>query len=190
MLNPILEHVSQNWWVLALRGVAAILFALCAFLWPGVTLYALLVLFSVYAISDGLIAAVVGARSRWWAEMVFGLLSVAAGIYTIMRPQVTAVALLLFIAAWAIMRGVMEIIAAIRLRKEISGEWFMILSGLLSIAFGTIMVMYPGAGALSLLWVISAYALAMGVLMLAFSFRLRGIGHHHPPHRTEGWHPA
>jgi uncharacterized membrane protein HdeD (DUF308 family) len=189
MTNPILDLVTQHWWMLALRGVAAILFAVCAFFWPGITLFALVILFGVYALADGIMALAVGARARWWGEMVFGLIGVAAGVITIFRPGVTGVALLMFIAAWAIIRGVLEIVAAIRLREEISNEWWLVLAGLLSVAFGVAMIMYPGAGALSLLWVIAAYSLIMGIMMLAFSFRLRGLGQHHPPH-TAGWHPA
>lgn len=191
MFTPILDLVSRNWWMLALRGVAAILFALSAYFWPGLTLFALVMLFAAYAIVDGIMAAVVGARAHWWMVMTFGLIGIAAGVITIFRPGLTAVALLMFIAAWAIIRGVLEVTAAIRLRKEITNEWWFVLAGLLSIAFGVMMFVYPGAGALSLLWVIATYALILGVVMLAFAFRLRGLGQHHlhPPH-TEGWHPA
>jgi len=184
-----LDLVSRNWWMLALRGVAAILFAFCAYFWPGLTLFALVILFGVYAFADGIMAAVVGARAHWWTVTIFGLVGIAAGIATIFRPDITAVALLSFIAVWAILRGVLEIAAAIRLRKEIDNEWWLVLSGVLSIAFGVAMVMYPGAGALSVIWVIATYALIVGVMMLALSFRLRGMGQHHPPH-TDGWHPA
>jgi uncharacterized membrane protein HdeD (DUF308 family) len=191
MFTPILDLVSRHWWMLALRGVAAIVFALFAYFWPGLTLFALVILFGVYALADGIMAAVVGARAHWWTVMVFGLIGIAAGVIAFLRPGITALALLSLIAAWAIIRGVLEITAAIRLRKEITNEWWMVFAGLLSIAFGVMMVAYPGAGALALLWVIATYALILGIAMLAFAFRLRGVGQHHlhPPH-TEGLHPA
>jgi uncharacterized membrane protein HdeD (DUF308 family) len=191
MFTPILEHVSRNWWMLALRGVAAIVFAFFAYFWPGLTLFALVILFGVYALADGIMATVVGARAHWWTVMVFGLIGIAAGLVAIFRPGLTALALLLFIAGWAVARGILEIVAAIRLRKEITNEWWLGLAGLLSIAFGVAMFLYPGAGALSLLWVIATYALILGAMMLAFAFRLRGMGQHQmQPPRREGWNPV
>jgi uncharacterized membrane protein HdeD (DUF308 family) len=191
MFTPILDLVSRHWWMVALRGVAAILFALFAYFWPGLTLFALVILFGVYALADGIMATVVGARAHWWMVMIFGLIGITAGVIAFLRPGITALALLSLIAAWAIIRGVLEITAAIRLRKEITNEWWMVFAGLLSIAFGIAMVAYPGAGALALLWVIATYSLILGVVMLAFAFRLRGVGQHPvPPAHTEGWHPA
>src|SRR6185312_14162902 len=119
MFTPILDLVSRHWWMLALRGVAAIVFAVFAYFWPGLTLFALVILFGVYALADGIMATVVGARAHWGMVMIFGLIGIAAGVIAFLRPGITALALRSLIAAWAIIRGVLAITAAIRLRKEI-----------------------------------------------------------------------
>lgn len=174
---PILRVVASNWWTLALRGVAAVLFAVCAFLWPGLTLGVLVILWGVFALVDGIMALVAGMQAHWWSIVVFGLLGTVAGVYTLFRPAITALALLFVIAIWAIARGVLEIAAAIALRKELSNEWLMILSGLVSIVFGVMVAAFPGAGALSIVWLIGVQALVVGILLLALAFRLRGLAH-------------
>jgi uncharacterized membrane protein HdeD (DUF308 family) len=174
--NPLLQMVASSWWVLALRGALAVFFALGAFLWPGLTLLVLVVLWGAFALMDGLMAVVVGARMRWWSILIFGLVGVAAGVLTFLRPGITALALISLIGAWAIIRGVFEVAAAIRLRKEISNEWLLILSGLASFVFGVLVLLFPGAGALSLVWLIGIYALLIGILLFTLAFRLRGLG--------------
>jgi uncharacterized membrane protein HdeD (DUF308 family) len=173
--------VAQYWWTLVLRGAVAILFGIMAFLWPGVTLSALVLLFGAYALVDGIAAVIMGIREygnreRWWATLLSGIVSVAAGIITFVMPGITALALLTLIAFWAIVRGVFEIVAAIRLRHEIEGELLLGLGGALSIAFGVLMLMFPGAGALAVIWWIAAFAIVSGVLLLMLGFRLRGFG--------------
>jgi uncharacterized membrane protein HdeD (DUF308 family) len=174
--------VSRYWWTIALRGAVAILFGILAFAWPGVTLSALVLLFGAYAIVDGVAAIVVGIkeygeRERWWATLLGGLVSVGAGIITFLMPGITALTLLTVIAIWAIFRGTLEIVAAVRLRHVIKGEWLLALGGALSIAFGAFMIAFPGAGALAVVWWIGAYAVALGIMLVALGFRARGLAH-------------
>jgi uncharacterized membrane protein HdeD (DUF308 family) len=185
------ELLSRYWWVLLLRGLLAILFGILAFAWPGVTLASLVLLFGVYALVDG-VSAVVSALGRrgeqehWWVLLLEGLVGIGAGLLTLFAPGVTAVVLLLYVAVWAIATGVLEIVAAIRLRKEIEGEWLMALSGVASVVFGVLLMARPGAGALAVLWLIGAYALVFGVLLVALSFRVRRLGTEQPALRTPG----
>jgi uncharacterized membrane protein HdeD (DUF308 family) len=177
------SNLAHNWWVFALRGVAAIIFGVLAFVWPDVTVTALVLLFGAYAFWDGVFAIVSAFRRRtrtdqWWWTLLEGIVGVGIGLATFFWPGVTAVVLLAFIAAWAIITGIFEIMAAIRLRKEINDEWLLFLSGVLSVLFGLLLVFQPGAGALALIWVIGAYAIAFGVLLIVFAFRLRNWGHH------------
>ena len=171
-----------NWWALVLRGVVAILFGLMTFVWPQITLATLVLLFGAYAIVDGIFAIVAGVRAprefaRWWVLLIEGILSVIAGLFAFAIPGITALILLGLIAAWAIITGVVEIIAAIQLRKEISGEWILALSGIASIIFGVLLLLNPGAGALAVLWLIGAYAILFGILLVALGFKLRGLLH-------------
>jgi len=145
-----------------------------------VTLAALVLLFGAYALVDGIAAIILGIREfgdreRWWATLIVGFVSLAAGIITFMMPNITALALLLIIASWAVVHGVFEIAAAIRLRHAIEGEWLLGFAGALSIAFGVLMLLYPGAGALALALWIGAFAFVMGVTLVVLSFRVRGL---------------
>ena len=175
-----LNLMAQNWWALALRGLVAVLFGIAAFIWPGITLWALVMLFGAYALVDGTFALVAAFtrsvdRQRWWALLFEGIAGIGIGILTFIWPKLTAIGLLYLIAFWAILTGVFEIITAIRLRREITGEWLMALIGALSIVFGVLLVAHPVAGALSVVWMIGAFVLAMGVLMIALAFRLRSL---------------
>lgn len=172
--------LTLNWWALAIRGIAGIIFGLLAFVWPGITLTALVLLFGAYAITDGIFAIVAaikaaGKTEKWWALLLAGTLSVIAGVLTFILPGITALFLLYLIAAWAIVTGVLAIATAIRLRKEITGEWLMALSGILSVLFGLLLVAFPGAGALAVIFWIGAYALVTGALLLALAFRLKSL---------------
>jgi uncharacterized membrane protein HdeD (DUF308 family)/sporulation protein YlmC with PRC-barrel domain len=175
----VLRTLGRNWWALALRGVAAILFGILAFAWPGITLFVLVLLFGAYMLVDGIFAIVAAVRAagreaRWWLLLIEGVLGVLAGLVAAFWPDLTALALLYFIAAWAIVSGILEIAGAIRLRREIEGEWALGLSGALSLLFGVLLVVIPApAGLLSLVWLIGAYALAFGVLLLVLAFRIR-----------------
>lgn len=172
------DMLARNWWILAVRGVAAILFGIAAFLWPDITLLVLVLLFGAYALVDGIFAVIAGIaarreQERWWMMILNGLAGIAIGVLTLLWPGITALVLLYFIAAWAILTGVFEIAAAIRLRREIEGEWLLALAGITSVIFGILLVALPGPGALALTWLIGAYALVFGILMLVLAFRLR-----------------
>lgn len=176
---PMLRSLAQNWWLVLLRGIAAIAFGVMAFVWPGITLLTLTFLWGAYALVDGIFAlwsAVTGRGSeiapRWWLAIV-GIAGLLAGILTFAWPGMTALILLMFIAWWAIIVGAMEIWGAIRLRKEIEGEWLLGLAGLLSVAFGIAMLVWPGAGALAVVWLIGWYAILLGIVWIALSFRLK-----------------
>jgi uncharacterized membrane protein HdeD (DUF308 family) len=178
MEATMLEHLSRNWGWVVLRGVAAVLFGVLAFVLPGITLAVLVIVWGAYALADGILALIAAYRVRdqgkpFWSLVIVGLLGIAAGIVTFIWPGMTALLLLLFIAAWAIVMGIFQMIAAIRLRKEIQNEWLLGLSGVLSVLFGIIMFVQPGAGALALIWVIAAYAIVFGVLLIWLGLRLK-----------------
>jgi len=173
-----LRALAQNWWAVVLRGVCAVLFGLCAFVWPGITLGALVILYGAYALADGVLAVLAAVTSRRsgefpWGLLLAGLAAIAAGVVTFLWPGLTALLLLYLIAAWAIVRGVFEVVAAIALRKEMEHEWLLAASGALSVVLGIFLVLAPGAGALALLWAIGAFAIAAGALMIALGFRLK-----------------
>ena len=174
----LLHTLAKNWWLLLLRGICAIMFGILTFVWPGITLLTLVLLYGAYALADGVLSlaeAVMGGAPapRWWLALV-GLLGIAVGILTFAWPGITALVLLLFIAGWAIATGVLQIVGAIRLRKEIDNEWLLIASGVVSVIFGLILVVQPGTGALALLYVIGIYAILYGILLVWLSLRLRG----------------
>jgi uncharacterized membrane protein HdeD (DUF308 family) len=179
----LLHALARNWWLILLRGVCAVIFGVLTFIWPGVTLLTLVLLYGAYALVDGALAiwaAIVGGEPapRWWL-LIVGLLGIAAGLVTLLMPGITALVLLVFIAFWAILTGVMQIVGAIRLRKEIDNEWLLAASGVLSVLFGIIIIVQPGAGALGLLFVIGAYAVIYGVILIGLALRLRSHSHGH-----------
>jgi uncharacterized membrane protein HdeD (DUF308 family) len=147
------------------------------FVWPGITLFTLVIMYGVFALMDGVLAIVAAIRGglpapRWWLALV-GIFGIAAGVLTIGYPQITALVLLLFIAGWAIATGVMQIYGAIKMRHEIEGEWLLIASGALSVIFGLMLAAWPGAGALAMVLVIGSFAILYGILLIGFSLRLR-----------------
>jgi uncharacterized membrane protein HdeD (DUF308 family) len=171
-----LDTLARNWWALALRGVAAVLFGLLTFLLPGITLVTLVLLFGAYALVDGLfnLLAFFKVASHHWALLIEGVIGIIAGVLTFTWPTITAIVLLYLIAFWAIFTGVFEIVAGIRLRKVIANEWLLILMGMLSMLFGFLILFAPGAGALAIVLWIGVYALMFGIVLLALAFRLRG----------------
>ena len=171
-----LHTLARNWWALALRGLVAVLFGLLTFFVPGITLVTLVLLFGVYALMDGLFNVIAFFRvpANHWALLIEGLIGIIAGILTFAWPAITAVALLYVIAFWAIFTGVFEIIAGIRLRKEITNEWLLLVQGALSLLFGILILFAPGVGALAIVLWIGAYACVFGIALLALAFRLRG----------------
>jgi uncharacterized membrane protein HdeD (DUF308 family) len=180
-----LETLSKRWWLIALRGVLAILIGLAAFVWPGPTIIALALLFGAYMLVDGvlaLIAAISGrGGDRWWLLLLEGIVGVLAGIMAFIWPGLTALVAVYLIASWALLTGVLEIVAAIRLRKQIEGEWMLVLGGVLSILLSILLIVLPGAGATALVWVLGAYAILFGVMLIALSFRVKGRAPRHEP---------
>jgi uncharacterized membrane protein HdeD (DUF308 family) len=172
--------LASNWWALAFRGVVAILFAVLAFLWPAITLGVLVLLFGVYAFVDGVLAIVSAVRAvrghkRWGSFLLEGIVGILAGLCAWFVPGVTLAFLIFLVAAWAIITGVLEIIAAIRLRRHVPGEWLLVLTGVLSIIFGILIYIAPIAGAIVIVWWIAAYAFIFGILLLILAFRLRAL---------------
>ena len=175
-----LELLSRNWWTLVVRGIAAIVFGLLAWFKPGITLAVLVLFFGVYVLIDGAIALFtafskrVPEDSRWLVGLL-GALGVLIGVLTLWRPAAAAVALLLYIAAWSLVMGVLQIVAAIRLRKEIRGEFWLGLAGALSIALAVLILVSPGAGALSLIWIIAGFAVLYGITLLMLGFKVKKL---------------
>ena len=175
-----LRLLTRGWWLVALRGLFAISFGVVALMWPGITLQALVMVFGVYAVLDGVLSSVtaVGNRQhypRWGLVLLNGLLSITAGVMTFVWPSITALVLLFLIAAWAIVTGFFEVVAAIALRRELEREGWLVLSGVLSVLFGLAVVIWPGAGALALVWLIAIYAFVFGITLIALGFRLRRV---------------
>jgi uncharacterized membrane protein HdeD (DUF308 family) len=171
-------NLTRTWWLVVLRGLLAILFGVTALFWPGLTWLVLMLMFGIYAMVDGAFAMLSGlVRSRysprWWVFLLEGLISVAAGVIALARPGLAGFALLVVIAAWAILTGILEIAAAIRLRRELSNEWMLTFGGFLSIVFGILVLFQPAAGGLVITLMIGAYALVFGILLVALGFRLR-----------------
>jgi uncharacterized membrane protein HdeD (DUF308 family) len=172
--------LSRYWWMYLLRGAISILFGIMVFAWPGISLVSLVLLFGAFALADGfgnVVTAIGGRREHenWWVLLLAGLAGIALGVLTFFNPAVTALALLFYIAIWAIATGLLQIVAAIRLRKEIEGEFWLGLGGLASVAFGMLLIARPGAGALTVLWLIAAYAIAFGVIHIILAFKARGF---------------
>lgn len=171
---------TSSWWALVLRGLAAIAFGVLAFVWPHITLTALVFLWGAYALVDGAFAIAAGVKShgdnkRWWVLLLEGILGVAAGLVAFLVPGITALALLILIAAWAMVTGAFEIAAAIQLRKHIKGEWLLALAGVASVLFALALLFNPAAGALALVWLIGAYSIVFGVLLIVLGVRLHSL---------------
>jgi uncharacterized membrane protein HdeD (DUF308 family) len=173
--------LANNWWVFVLRGIAGILFGIMTFLVPGMALLTLILLFGAYSLVDGIFNIMAAFRRTgtdqqpWWALLLSGILGIVAGVIAFLLPPVAAMALLYLIAAWAIVTGILSIVAAIRLRKQVEGEWLMILMGIVSILFGVLLAVFPGPGALAVVLWIGAYMFVMGIMLVVLGFRLRSV---------------
>ncbi len=173
-----MEMISRSWWMFAWRGAMAVLFGVLALVWPGLTLLWLVALFAAFALLSGGAALVAGIKNRksdedWWLALLLGLVGLAAGVIAILHPDLTALVLVLWMGANAIVTGILDIAMAIRLRKVIRGEWLLILTGIVAITFGVLVFLFPAAGALALVWLISVYAILTGVLLLALAWLIR-----------------
>ncbi|HUA08519.1 MAG TPA: HdeD family acid-resistance protein [Candidatus Acidoferrales bacterium] len=173
-----LHALARNWWALLIRGIAALIFGILAFAWPGVTGFALVILFGAYAFIDGIFALVSAIRAaeaheRWVAFAIEGIIGLVIAAIVLFRPALAGLALYFTIAIWALLTGVFELVAAFQLRKLVPNEWMLILSGILSVIFGVLLVVFPMIGILTVIYLIGFYAIFFGIVMIAFSFRLR-----------------
>ncbi len=173
--------LARNWWMLLLRGFVAILFGILTWVMPRVSLEFLVLLFGAFVLLDGVFGAGIAIAGwkeyeDWWVLLLWGFVGVGIGILTFAAPVVTGLVLLFFIAVWAIATGVLEIVVAIRLRREVENEWLLILGGLVSILLGIFLMMSPGAGALALIWLIGIYAVAFGIVLVMLASKLRNFG--------------
>ncbi|TVP61330.1 MAG: HdeD family acid-resistance protein [Nodularia sp. (in: Bacteria)] len=174
-------RLARNWWTVALRGAIAIIFGLAALFWPDITLTALIFIFAAFVLVSGVLLAIAAFRdglthTHGWLMLLEGAIGIAIGVMAFVWPGITALVLLYLIAAWAIVTGVLEIIAAIQVRKEIQNEWLLVIAGIASVLFGVLLTVWPIAGALAILWIIAAYAIIFGILLLILAFRLRNWG--------------
>jgi uncharacterized membrane protein HdeD (DUF308 family) len=175
-----LRHYVDHWWVLAVRGVAAIIFGLIALFNPGITLGVLVALFGAFLLVDGIVDIVGafklrGKIDRWWALLLEGVVDILIAAVAFLWPESAAMALVFFIGFWALLIGILEIWFGLKYRKEMENEWVLILAGVLAVIFGLTMFVYPAAGALSLIWLIGSFAIAFGAAMFFLSFRLKGL---------------
>ena len=175
-----LQAIARKWWVLLLRGLGAIALGILVIWWPGVTLLTLVILWGIFALVDGIAGIMLGIRGEadgtmWWTMMLLGVIGVGAAITAFIWPGMTAVILLWIIAWTAILRGIFEIAAAIRLRKHIDNEWLLAISGLLSVVAGFLVLRNPAAGALAITLIIGAYMIALGIVAVVLSFRIKGL---------------
>ena len=174
------ETLKRHWWVPVIRGIAAIVFGIIAFAYPGLTIATLVLFFGAWVLIDGIfrIVGAIGGRAsdpEWGFHLIIGIIGIIIGFLTFHAPAITALALIIYIAAWALMIGVSEVAFAIKLRREIKGEWFLILMGLASILFAVLVLWNPVPGALALIWLIACYAVVFGFLGIIFGFRLRSL---------------
>ena len=176
----LIETLKRHWWVPVIRGIAAIVFGIIAFVYPGLTIATLVLFFGAWVLIDGIfrIVGAIGHRASdpdWGWHLVIGILGIVVGLLTFHAPQITALALVIYIAAWALMIGASEIAIAVKMRREIKGEWFLILMGLASIVFAVLLLWNPIAGAAAVIWLIAWYAVVLGILGMFFGLRLRSL---------------
>jgi uncharacterized membrane protein HdeD (DUF308 family) len=176
--------VPRHWWALALRGLAAVVFGILAIALPGMTLALLVVLFGAFALVEGVLAIISALRSggdHHWYMVLEGVIGILAGIAAFTWPGLTTLILLFIIAVWAVLTGIVEVVAAVRLRKVIKNEWAWIAGGVVSVVFGLFMLISPGAGALAFVWLIGAYAIIFGITLFGLAWEVRGLQHHAHP---------
>ncbi|TDD07782.1 HdeD family acid-resistance protein [Nonomuraea diastatica] len=171
-------EIASSWWMLLVRGLAAIVFGFLALIWPGITLIVLVAFFAAYFLVSGVFALLSGfrhgARSRAWL-IISGIVGILAGIVAFAWPGITSIALLYVVAFWAIVSGVAEVVAGIQLRKDIDNEWMLIVGGILSVIFGVLLLIWPGAGLLSLVWLVGAFAILYGISEIALALRVKNF---------------
>lgn len=183
--TPMMSMLTRNWWAVLIRGIAAVLFGILALRWPGETLLFLVTLYGAYALVDGIFSIVaalsgLGSGRHWLWPLITGLVGILIGIVTFAVPGLTALALVFFIAAWALISGISEIIGGWRLHSELANEWLFILGGVVSVILGIVLFVHPGAGALALVTVIGIFALIFGIVRIILAFELRNLHHQRP----------
>ena len=177
-------RIASHWWVPLIRGIVAIIFGVIVFARPLGSIFAFVVLFGAFAFVDGILNIVTAlrfahpSRGRWWALLAEGIIGVLIGVVTFLVPGLTAVTLGLLIAAWAVVTGILEIVAAFRLRRDVPGEIFLIIAGALSIVVGMWLLVFPVAALLALTWLVAGYAIVAGIALVVLAFRLRSIAAH------------
>jgi uncharacterized membrane protein HdeD (DUF308 family) len=175
-----IETSKRHWWVPVIRGIAAIVFGVIAFTHPRLAAVTLLLFFGAWVLIDGIFRVIgsIGHRASnpdWGRNLVIGIIGIIIGLLTFHAPGITALALVIYVAAWALMIGASEIVLAVKMRREIKGEWFLILMSLVSIAFAVLLLWNPAAGAAALIWLIAWYAVVLGILAIFFGFRLKTL---------------
>lgn len=178
--------LARNWWTVASRGLIAVLFGITVLLWPEITLIALVTLFGFFCLISGFLSLVAIFKHRrvdepWWLLLLEGILGIVIGITVFILPEITGLFLIYLIAAWAITSGILEIVGAIQLRHQIENEWILAVTGIASLLFGLLLIIWPAAGALSILWFIGIYAIVFGILLFILAFRLRNWQQREPP---------
>jgi uncharacterized membrane protein HdeD (DUF308 family) len=176
-----ITRLTRNWWVFLVRGLLAILLSVLAMVWPTETVRAIVILLGAYALVDGVLTFLTGLVSPsffggWWAMLLSGAAGIALGVMTFIWPKAAAIALMYLIAAWAVVRGALDIAAAVYFRRILRREWILIATGLLSILLGIVWAAFPQAGALAMVWLIATYGLVMGMRWIILAFRIRGLG--------------
>jgi uncharacterized membrane protein HdeD (DUF308 family) len=175
-----IETLKRHWWVPVIRGIAAIAFGVIAFTHPVMAIATLVLFFGAWVLIDGIFRIFGAIKHRgsdpdWVWQLIIGIIGIIVGLLTFHAPQVTALALVIYIAAWALMIGASEIVMAVKLRHEIKGEWLLILMGLASVVFAVLLLWNPVAGAAAVIWLIAWYAVVLGILGIFFGFRLRSL---------------
>ena len=177
-VGPLADALNRVWWTVILRGIAALVFGIVVLAWPGLALATLLVMFGAFCLADGALgvwAALSGGSDHRWLQLVWALVSIGAGLATLLVPGVTAIALLFYIGAWAVTSGVLQIVSAIQLRREIEGEWLLMLNGLLAVVFGLLLFARPGAGAMAIVTILGVFAIASGVALILLGWRAKSF---------------
>jgi uncharacterized membrane protein HdeD (DUF308 family) len=175
--GTVAEFLARSWWLMAIRGLIAVVFGVVAFIAPAITILTLVLLFGAFAMANGILSLILAYKapkgSRLGGLIFGGILGIIAGLIAFLMPGITALSLVMLVGAWAILTGVMEIVAAVKLRKVITNEWLLVLAGIASIAFGVIVFFVPSAGALALTWWIGAYAIFFGALLIVLAFKMK-----------------
>jgi len=178
-VNAMLETISSRWWLMLVRGIAGVAFAIAAVIWPQITLPVLTILFGVYALIDGVFALAAAtsplADGRWWALLIEGILGIVVAFLVFTQPAMSQAAFVIAVGLWSLFTGVLEIIAGIQLRDIVENEWMYVFAGIVSILFGVLVLRYPVAGAIGVVWLFAGYAFIFGVLAIALSYRLQQL---------------